>query len=216
MAILEFPNPRHSTPEGIVALGGDLEPESLMLAYSQGIFPWPIEGIPMAWFCPPERGILEWDRLHVPRSLARAQRRRGFRFTIDQAFESVIQECATQPRPDQPGTWITSEMKKAYCKLHRLGHAHSIEVWKEDRLVGGVYGVDGGGTFGGESMFHKEPDASKLAILFLMEHLNSRGLNWLDIQVLTPHMEALGARVVSRSKFLGMLTQTRSLDLKLF
>jgi leucyl/phenylalanyl-tRNA---protein transferase len=216
MAILRFPDPRHASPDGIVALGGDLEPESLILAYSQGIFPWPIEGLPLAWFCPPERAILEWNRLHIPRSLAKAGKNSDFQFTIDRAFHQVIETCAKSPRPGQTGTWITEELKVAYCKFHELGHAHSIEVWSSNELVGGLYGVDGGGSFAAESMFHKVSHASKLAILFLMDHLHSRGLTWMDIQVLTPHMEALGARVISRDRFLSKLKQNKSLGLKLF
>jgi len=216
MPIVQFPNPRKSTSEGIVALGGDLEPESLLLAYSQGIFPWPMPEIPLAWFCPPRRAILEWKRLHIPRSLLRSRKKKAFRITIDRNFEGVIQECASIPRPEQEGTWITQEIQAAYVKLFKLGHAHSVEVWNGDRLVGGLYGVDGGGIFAGESMFHRESDASKLAILFLMEHLHERGLDWLDIQMLTPHMKALGARTLSRDHFLNLLDETRSLRLKIF
>jgi leucyl/phenylalanyl-tRNA--protein transferase len=216
MAIRRFPNPRNSTPEGIIAVGGDLEPESLLLAYSQGIFPWPIEGMPMAWFCPPERAILEWENLHIPRSLARARNKSTFRFTIDQAFSQVIEHCSLAYRPGQNGTWITPELKTAFIDFHRLGHAHSVEVWNQDNLIGGIYGVDGGGIFAGESMFHLEPNASKLAILYLLEYLHEKGLSWFDIQVMTPHMEALGARVISRNKFLIKLKETRTLHLQLF
>ncbi|MEO5968599.1 MAG: leucyl/phenylalanyl-tRNA--protein transferase [Bdellovibrionia bacterium] len=216
MAILEFPNPRLASPEGIVALGGDLEPESLVLAYRQGIFPWPIQGLALAWFCPPERAILEWDRLHRPRSLARFERKKPFQFSLDQNFDKVIFKCSKVPRPGQEGTWITKRMLAAYKAFHQLGHAHSVEVWKEDVLVGGLYGVDAGGVFAGESMFYAEPNASKLAILFLMDYLHSRGSNWMDIQMMTPHMEALGARLISRNEYLEKLAQDQARSLCLF
>jgi leucyl/phenylalanyl-tRNA--protein transferase len=216
MVIKRFPDPRHSTPEGIVAVGGDLEPESLLLAYRQGIFPWPISDLPLTWFCPPTRAILEWDQLHIPRSLVKTRKKNLFQFTFDQAFSHVIEACSQIPRPHQPGTWITDEIKQAYCKLHELGHAHSIEVWKDQQLVGGLYGVDAGGVFAGESMFYLEPNASKLAILTLMEHLHAKGSHWMDIQVLTPHMEAMGAREVPRNEFLNRLKETLQLKIELF
>jgi leucyl/phenylalanyl-tRNA--protein transferase len=214
MAILKFPDPRLASPEGIVALGGDLEPESLILAYEQGIFPWPIQGLPLAWFCPPERAILEWDQLHIPRSLARFERKKPFQFSLDQNFDQVISECSKIPRPEQEGTWITKKMLAAYKRFHKLGHAHSVEVWNKNKLVGGLYGVNAGGVFAGESMFHLEPNASKLAILFLMKHLHSQGSDWMDIQVMTPHMEALGARTLSRDEYLKKLSQEQAKKLR--
>jgi leucyl/phenylalanyl-tRNA--protein transferase len=216
MPILKFPDPRQSTTEGIIALGGDLEPESLMLAYRQGIFPWPHPGYPLVWFCPPERAILEIDRLHISRSLARARKRCDFKFTWDTAFDSVISHCASIARPFQDGTWITEEMVAAYRELHRLGHAHSLEVWNENELVGGIYGVDSGGVFSGESMFYLKPNASKFAILYLLEFLSSKGLSWIDIQVMTPHMEALGARLIPRDEFLTKLENEFKRELRLF
>jgi leucyl/phenylalanyl-tRNA--protein transferase len=216
MPQIQFPDPRQSTEDGIIAFGGNLLPETLLTAYRQGIFPWPISDLPLPWFCPPERAVLEWHHLHIPRSLLRAQKKTQFRFTHDQAFDEVINECAQIPRPGQDGTWITDEIKSAYCRLHRLGHAHSIEVWSEDHLVGGIYGVDAGGSFAAESMFHKKTDASKLALLHLMKHLHDRGSHWIDIQVLTPHLEALGARVIPRDEFLDKLRDALSLKLELF
>lgn len=215
-AILRFPDPRKTTEEGIVAVGGNLEPESLILAYSQGIFPWPIEGLPLPWFCPPTRAILEWDQLHIPQSLAKARRKSPFRYTVDQAFTQVIQHCAKAPRPGQDGTWISLAMKKAYTALHHLGQAHSVEVWEGEALVAGLYGVSIGGTFAAESMYHQKPNASKLALLFLMETLHSRGLDWIDIQMLTPHLVALGAREIQRDLFLEKLAKTQNLGLQLF
>ncbi len=200
--ILKFPDPRKSTPEGIVAIGGDLEPESLKLAYSMGIFPWPIEDFPLAWFCPPERAILEFDQLHVPRSLKKVIQKHPFQLTFNQAFRQVIQECAHTPRAGQDGTWITPEMIEAYSVFNQLGYASSVEVWKEGILIGGIYGVEVESIFSAESMFHHVPNASKIALLYLIQHLQSKGLTWIDIQVMTPHMEKLGARIISRDAFL--------------
>src|SRR5918911_5009126 len=205
MALIQFPDPREAAYEGIVVLGGSLNTVNLLRAYRRGIFPWPIEGWPLTWFCPEERAVLEFKDLHVPRRLKRERRRTTLRFTIDGAFRAVITCCARVTRAGERGTWITPQMLRAYCELHAAGHAHSVEVWAGDELVGGLYGVDAGGAFAGESMFHLRPNASKLALLFLIEHLRARGLSWLDIQVLTPHMEALGARLVPREEFLSML-----------
>jgi leucyl/phenylalanyl-tRNA--protein transferase len=219
MPIVRFPDVSLATPEGIVAVGGDLHPDSLRLAYSQGIFPWPQPGYPMLWFCPDPRAILEFDRLHVSRSLQGAKRRaprKGWTFTIDRAFGEVIRLCAQVPRFGQPGTWITSEMNAAYLEFHRRGHAHSVETWRDDCLVGGIYGVDANGAFAAESMFHLESNASNLALLHLIDHLVKRGLDWLDIQVLSPHLESLGARAVARAEFLKLLASTRQRGLKLF
>jgi leucyl/phenylalanyl-tRNA--protein transferase len=216
MALTRFPDPREATPEGIVAVGGRLDPETLREAYGRGIFPWPVEGYPLLWFSPAERAIIEFDELHVPRSLLREQRRTPFHFTFDRDFPSVIRACAAVPRAHEDGTWITPEVIRGYCEFHRRGHAHSVEAWEGDRLVGGLYGVDAGGAFAGESMFYLRPNASKLALLFLIEHLKRRGLDWMDIQVLTPHTEALGAREISREEFLDKLARTLRRGLKLF
>ncbi len=205
-----------TTSEDIVALGGNLEPETLRQAYRNGIFPWPADDLPLLWFCPRERAILEFASLHVPRSLARARRRSDLRFTIDKAFADVITACADTPRPGQDGTWITPEMIDAYIRLHELGIAHSVEAWRDDRLVGGIYGVDTDGALSAESMFYREPYASKLALLHLIDHLRSRGAEWMDIQVMTPHMERLGARNVPRREFLELLRRTRKRGLVLF
>jgi leucyl/phenylalanyl-tRNA--protein transferase len=216
MALARFPDPRDATPEGIVAVGGRPDPDVLVEAYGRGIFPWPVEGYPLLWFSPPERAVLEFDESHVPRSLARERRRTSLRFTIDRAFERVIRACAAAKRAHEEGTWITPEMVRGYTELHRRGHAHSAEAWEGERLVGGVYGVDAGGAFSGESMFYLRPNASKLALLHLIDHLKSRGLDWLDVQVLTPHMEALGAKLIGRDEFLEKLARARRRGLKLF
>ena len=202
--------------DDVVGVGGDLEPDTLIGAYARGIFPWPADDLPLLWFCPVRRGILELDRLHVSRSLARARRRLPFHCTIDRAFSRVIRACAAAPRPDQEGTWITPEMVRAYERLHALGHAHSVEAWQGERLIGGTYGVDAGGAFSAESMFHHESYASQLALLHLLEHLAARGLEWIDIQMVTPHMERLGAREVSRGRFLALLREARARGLRLF
>ena len=149
--------------------------------------------------------VLDFADLRVDRNLARAQRRSGLRFTIDTAFASVIRACAEIPRRDQDGTWITPEMVDAYVRLHEHGRAHSVEAWRGDELVGGLYGVDPGGVFCGESMFHSEPDTSRLALLYLIDHLRARGLDWVDVQVMTPHMARLGAHVIPRNEFLQRL-----------
>jgi len=203
-------------PDDLVAVGHDLTPKTLLLAYRRGVFPWPVEGLPLLWFCPRERAILEFEALHVGRSLARARRCTTLRFTVDAAFARVIRRCATTPRPGQEGTWITPDVITAYVRLHRLGVAHSVEAWRGPALVGGVYGVDVDGAFAAESMFHRESDASKLALLHLIEHLRARGLDWLDVQVMTPHLERLGARPVSRAEFLQRLARTRGRGLRLF
>jgi leucyl/phenylalanyl-tRNA--protein transferase len=217
MGLIRFPDPKFSTAEGIVAVGGDLAPENVLEAYRRGIFPWPIEGLPLVWFCPPERAILEFADLHIPRSLLRERRRTGLHFTLDRDFPSVIRACAKTLRAGESGTWITPEVVRSYTELHRRGVVHSAESWEADgTLVGGLYGVDAVGAFAGESMFYLRPNASKLALLFLIEHLGERGLSWIDIQMMTPHMQALGAKLISRERYLEKLAETRALGLKLF
>ncbi len=202
--------------DDIVGVGGRLDPDTLLRAYRRGIFPWPVEGLPLLWFCPRERAILEFARVHVGRSLARARRRSTLRFSVDSDFSAVIRACAETPRPGQDGTWITEEIVAAYTRLHALGIAHSAEAWHGADLVAGIYGVAVDGAFAAESMFHRESDASKLVLLHLIDHLAAAGLGWIDIQVMTPHLERLGAHVVSRGQFLGRLTRTRARGLRLF
>ena len=199
-----FPDPRYARGD-VVAFGNDLSVETLRDAYRHGIFPWPHDELPIPWFSPRKRAVLIFEELHVGRSLLRARKRSPFTFTIDQAFDRVIQSCADAPRPEQDGTWIGPEIVAAYTELHRAGDAHSVEAWEGEELVGGVYGVDAGRAFTGESMFHLRPDASKLALLYLIDHLRDRGHTWLDCQVMTPHMAALGAREITRTRFLDML-----------
>lgn len=201
----------------VVAFGAPLTAETVLEAYSKGIFPWYMRGVPLPWYCPERRAILEFRHLHISRSLARARRQSRFTFTIDRDFESVIHGCATVKRADQGGTWITRDFVNVYGQLHREGNVHSVEVWNEQgELVGGLYGVDAGGVFCGESMFHRESNASKLALLFLIDQLRERGSEWLDCQVMTPHMRALGAFEVTRGDFLKRLRQTQQAGLLLF
>ena len=211
--------PDPADPLGLVALDRHLPPERLISAYRRGIFPWPdaaLTGV-IPWVCPPRRAILEFEALHIPRNLRRAGRALAtLRFTIDAAFESVIRACAAAPRPGQRGTWITPEMIRAYIELHRLGHAHSVEAWDGDVLVGGLYGVTAGGVFTGESMFHQLREVSKLCVLRLVEHLASRGATWIDIQQLTPHFALLGAHEINRDEFLRRLAEEQRVDRVLF
>ena len=212
---LYFADPEDSY-EGIVALGGPITTANLLRAYCSGIFPWPVNDNILPWCCPEWRGILDFNNLHIPRRLERIRRQTTFHFTIDNAFTEVIKRCATIRRNGESGTWITSEMIKAYVAFHRAGHAHSVEVWDAEELVGGLYGVDACGTFAGESMFSLRSNASKLALLFLIDHLKARGLDWIDIQMLTPHMEAMGATEIPRSEFLRRLVETQRRKLVLF
>jgi len=223
MPVTHFPDPRRAPKDGLLAVGGDLHPQSLLLAYSQGIFPWPVhdpteEEPLLAWFCPDPRAILRFSDLHLPESLSRAQRKAltAWRFSQDEAFEEVILACSKVPRPGQEGTWITPEMIQAYIEFHRLGYAHSVEVWEGSELIGGIYGVEVKGVFAGESMFYRRPNASKLALLHLIEVIKKRGASWIDIQMLTPHMKALGAREIKRGDFLNELSRTHALGLQLF
>lgn len=202
--------------DGIVALGGPLTTTNLLRAYCSGIFPWPVNEHILPWCCPDERGILDFNDLHIPRRLAQTRRQSSFHFTIDRAFPEVITHCSTVRRKHETSTWITQQMIHAYCELHEQGHAHSIEVWEGSELVGGLYGVDACGSFSGESMFSLRSNASKLALLFLIEHLKEHGLDWMDIQMVTPHLEALGAKEITRDDFLEKLTTTQNRKLKLF
>jgi len=210
-----FPDPRYA-PSDVVAMGEDLRVETLREAYRKGIFPWPHDGLPLPWFSPKRRAVIFFDELHVGRSLRKVQKRADFTYTIDRDFRSVIAACAAADRPDQDGTWIAPAMIEAYTRFHDSGDAHSVEVWEGDALVGGLYGVDCGGLFTGESMFHQRPEASKLALLFLIDQLRQRGATLLDCQVMTPHMEALGAREILRGRFLDALAETQAKALRIF
>jgi len=210
-----FPDPRYA-PSDVVAMGEDLRVGTLREAYRKGIFPWPHDGLPLPWFSPRRRAVIFFEELHVGRSLRKTRRQSRFTFSVDRDFPSVIRACAEASRPEQDGTWIAPGLIAAYTRFHQSGDAHSVEVWEEEELVGGLYGVDAGGVFTGESMFHKESDASKLALLFLMGYLQERGATLLDCQVMTPHMEALGAREISRARFLDALAAAQASGIRLF
>ena len=214
--LIDFPDPRSAGADGIVGVGGSRDWHNHVGADRRGIFNWPKEGGPLPGFFARPRGVIVFSEMHVPRSLAKARRRGEFRLTIDAAFRDVIEGCSELPRPGQRGTWITAEMIDAYDELHRRGHAHSVEAWIGDELAGGLYGVDAGGAFCGESMFFLAPNASKVALLHLVDHLEARGADWIDIQMLTPHMEALGARTETRDAFLRRLAATQARGLTLF
>lgn len=209
-----FPDPRSARGD-IIAIGEDLSVETLREAYQHGIFPWPHDHLPLPWFSPRRRAVIFFDELHIGRTLRRSMRRAPFTFTIDKAFDNVIRACATVPREDQ-GTWIGPEIINAYTRLHREGEAHSVEAWEGDALVGGLYGIDAGGLFTGESMFHTRTDASKLALVHGIEQMRERGATWLDCQIMTPHMRALGAREIPRAQFLDLLAETQARALRLF
>ncbi|HWR98082.1 MAG TPA: leucyl/phenylalanyl-tRNA--protein transferase [Candidatus Methanoperedens sp.] len=203
---LLFPPPELAE-EGLLAIGGDLSTERLLLAYAAGIFPWYEEGQPLLWHSPDPRLVLLGDELHVPRRLERTLRAARFRISFDEAFAAVIDACARAPRPGQCGTWITREMRAAYKRLHREGWAHSAEAWLGDRLAGGLYGVSLGGVFFGESMFTRAPDASKVAFVALVRALTARGVALVDCQVTTEHLQHFGARKWSRERFLAALKE---------
>jgi leucyl/phenylalanyl-tRNA--protein transferase len=204
--------------EGIVSFGDPLTTDNVKEAYRKGIFPWYIKGMPLPWFCPQQRAVLEFNDLNIPRSLAKERRKNRFTFTIDRDFDAVIRACSASKREGQSGgTWITDDFIRVYSHLHREGIVHSVEAWDANGdLAGGLYGVDAGGVFCGESMFYLQPNASKLALLFLIDHLKSRGSTWLDVQVMTEHMRALGAKEVNRLLFLDKLNATRQASIGLF
>jgi leucyl/phenylalanyl-tRNA--protein transferase len=186
---------------GLVAVGGDLEPARLLAAYREGVFPWYEAGGPILWWSPDPRGIIPLDGFHVPRRLARTIRSGRFEVTYNRDFKAVMEGCAERLE----GTWITGEMIRAYQRLHRLGHAHSVEVWAEGKLVGGLYGVAVGRLFAGESMFWRKTDASKVALAWLVGHVRERGFELFDVQMVTEHTARLGAIEISREEYLRRL-----------
>ncbi len=202
---LVFPPVEMASSEGILAFGGDLQPERLMLAYRNGIFPWYNEGEPIIWYSPDDRMVLFPKELKISKSMRQIMRNNTFRITSNIAFEQVIDQCQNSPRKDQLGTWITNDMRNAYLKLHKLGFAKSIEVWNGDDLVGGLYGIDLGHVFCGESMFSTASNASKLAFIYLVQKLEKENYNLIDCQVYTEHLESLGAREIGREAFMELL-----------
>jgi leucyl/phenylalanyl-tRNA--protein transferase len=203
---LVFPPPEHAV-DGLLAVGGDLSPERLLLAYRSGIFPWYDDGAPILWHSPDPRCVLLADRLHVGRTLRRTIGKGIYGVRFDTAFEQVIRACKTSPRPGQQGTWITDEMEQAYVRLFRLGYAHSVEAWRGEQLAGGLYGVSLGRVFFGESMFARQPNASKVALVALAERIARWGFRLIDAQVATPHTLAMGAEQWPRAKFLQVLRE---------
>jgi leucyl/phenylalanyl-tRNA--protein transferase len=199
-----FPPVEHAE-EGLLAVGGDLSPRRLLLAYSRGIFPWYQEGQPILWHAPDPRMVLLPNELRVSRSLRRRLRQRPFRITCDTAFEAVIESCASAPRPGQRGTWITADIKRAYAALHRMGLAHSVETWSGEELAGGLYGVSLGAVFFGESMFARQPDASKVAFVHLVGQLRAWGFALIDCQVYTDYLADFGALEWPRRRFTAAL-----------
>ncbi len=201
---LRFPDPRKADAEGLVAVGGELSVARLLLGYRSGIFPWTTG--PVTWWSPDPRGIFELDAFHVSRSLARQLRSDRFQVTVNKCFKEVMLGCA-EPGPTRKGTWINAEFIAAYTRMHEEGHAHSLEVWSEGKLAGGVYGVAIGGFFAGESMFHRVSDGSKIALFHLIQRLRERQFELLDIQMLTPITEQLGGVSIPREQYLARLAK---------
>ncbi|MEO9482053.1 MAG: leucyl/phenylalanyl-tRNA--protein transferase [Ekhidna sp.] len=201
---LIFP-PVEGAEDGIVAVGGDLLPERLMIAYHSGIFPWFSEEEPIIWWSPDPRFVLFPDRLHISKSMRRVLNNEELKVTFNEDFEGVLAQCKTVPRQGQEGTWITDEMQLAYIRLYELGHAKSVEVWRGDELVGGMYGVDLGTVFCGESMFSKESNASKLALIRFIQKFQKNGGKLFDCQVHSEHLVSLGAEEIDRKEFLTYL-----------
>ncbi len=199
---IEFPSYESITNHGIIALGGDLSAQRLIYAYQSGIFPWYSEGEPIVWYCPSERMVLFPEELKISKSMKQVLRKEIFKITENQAFEEVVHYCKNIEREGELGTWITDEMEQAYINLHQLGIAKSIEVWLEDELVGGLYGLEINNVFCGESMFSKVSNASKVAFIHLVK---SKKYNLIDCQVYNPHLESLGAREIDRNEFLKIL-----------
>ena len=209
---LVFPPPELATEDGLVAVGGDVTPQRLILAYAQGIFPWPVRGMPLLWFSPDPRFVLWPGEAHVSRSLRRTIRQGVFDIRVDTDFARVIRACAEVPRPGQDGTWITAELERGYNELHRLGFAHSVEAYQDGELVGGLYGVSLGDAFFGESMFSRVSDASKVAFVTLLGNVFDWGFHFVDCQVHTDHVARLGAREIPREQFLTHLRRALAGD----
>ncbi len=220
MVIKRFPPIESASEDGLLAIGGDLEPESLLLAYKEGIFPWPLDMRTLAWFSPPQRAVLFLDNLHISRSLKKLIARSIFELRINTCFREVITNCSESVnRKGQMGTWIIPQMIDAYVKLHELGYAHSIEVFRDDSLAGGLYGVSIGKFFAGESMFYKESNCSKLALMGLVEVLRQNRVSWLDCQVMTPLLRSFGTSLITRESFMKLLSEAipkRNMNFKNF
>ena len=200
MPSFNFPNPSLADPDGLLAVGGNLEPETLHSAYQQGIFPWFDEDTPILWWSPDPRAILEFENLYISKRLARTIRTNKFQVTFNQDFDAVVKGCTYRP---EEGTWITPEVANAYGEFHRRGHAHSVEVWQQGVLVGGLYGVAIGGLFAGESMFSTVSDASKIALVALVSRLKEKGYQLFDLQIINEHTSMMGANEIPRDDYLA-------------
>lgn len=213
---MTFPDPEQALvdPNGLLAVGGDLHPQRLLTAYYNGIFPWFNQEDPILWWSPDPRAIFELEDIHISRSLRKTIKRQQFYVTINQDFEHVISQCAA-PRAKQAGTWITQDIINAYCQLHTLGRAHSIEVRNksDNQVVGGLYGVNVGQIFCGESMFHIQPDTSKIAFVALANHLKKYHYKFIDAQIDNPYLQSLGSKQLTRKEFLGRLRHKRDIIL---
>jgi leucyl/phenylalanyl-tRNA---protein transferase len=203
---LIFPPVHLAEPDGLLAMGGDLSPERLLLAYRNGIFPW-YEGEPILWWSPDPRFVLVPSEIKITKSTKSLLKKNKFSFTVNKAFAKVIHHCKEIKRPGQEGTWITDEVEKAFTRLHTLGHAHSAEVWKENELIGGLYGIKMGKVFFGESMFSKESNASRFAFINYVQQLKEEGIELIDCQVYTEYLESLGAKMISRTNFICQLKE---------
>jgi leucyl/phenylalanyl-tRNA---protein transferase len=206
---IQFPPIESATEDGLVAIGGDLETDTIIEAYRRGIFPWPVSvDMPLAWFSPNPRGILDFDELHVAKSFEKFMKRTTFRVSFNEDFSGVITACARMKRKDQGSTWITPDLINGYKKLFLEEKAYSVEVWEEEELVGGVYGVIMGNFCSGESMFMKKDNASKLALYSLIQRLKERDIEWLDTQMVTPVVEQFGGTYIPRTRFLKLIEKT--------
>ena len=199
---ISFPKPELAEEDGLLAVGGDLAPERLILAYHHGIFPWYSDDTPILWYSPHQRFVLFPDKIKISKSMSQVMNSGVFRFTYDEDFVNVIKACAGIPRKDQPGTWINPEMQEAYIQLHRSGIAHSVEVWKDEQLMGGLYGVAVNNVFCGESMFSKASNASKAALIWFCK---TKSYKMIDCQIETEHLKRMGAELISRSQYMNIL-----------
>lgn len=197
-------DPHVPTYEGIIAVGDVMTPELLTYAYERGVFPWPHENYPLLWFCPDERGVIDFHEFHMPRSFKKWLKfhEQHYKITFDESFSEVIFNCQQQKRKDQKGTWITEQIMENYNELHRTGHAYSVEVWREKKLVAGLYGVKSKHYRSCESMFHLEDNTSKLALYHVFKKFSSEGVHWVDIQMVTPVSESFGGKMISKTEFL--------------
>lgn len=203
---LVFPPVHLAEPDGLLAMGGDLAVDRLLLAYRSGIFPWYEEDVPL-WWCPDPRFVLFPDELKINKTVKSLLRKNEFEFTVNKAFKDVIHHCKSVKRPGQQGTWITKEIEKAYCKMHELGYARSAEVWKDGELAGGLYGIKMGKVFFGESMFSHVSNASRYAFVKYVQLLKEEGIELIDCQIYTEYLESMGARMIERSQFIILLNK---------